>query len=116
MSHWLALAICVAANIGANACFKHLMAGLDLQPDAAGLVSLAMEPWLWGGLSLAGVIVIAYLYALTAVPVGVAYPVVTSVATAGVVLTGALLFGESVKATGLVGIALIAAGVFLVAR
>lgn len=116
MSHWLALATCVAANIGANACFKHLMAGRDVQSGAAGLASLATEPWLWAGLGLAGVLLTTYLYALTVVPVGVAYPVVTSMATAGVVVTGALLFGESVKATGLIGIALIVAGVVLVAR
>lgn len=116
MSHWLALASCVAANIGANACFKHLMAGRALRLDAAGLFSLAMEPWLWAGLGLAGVLVVTYLSALTVLPVGVAYPVVTSLATAGVVVMGALIFGESVKVTGLIGIALIIAGVVLVAR
>jgi small multidrug resistance pump len=52
--------------------------------------------------------------ALKQIPLGVAYAIWSGLGTAGAVLAGVLLWRESLSPAGVVGIALIAAGVLIV--
>ncbi len=70
---------------------------------------------LWVGLSFYGMSVILWLGALSRVPVSVAYPML-SIGYVVNVFAAALLFGEALTAGKLAGIALICAGVFVLAR
>ena len=70
---------------------------------------------LWAGLSCYGVSVLLWLGALSRVPVSVAYPLL-SIGYVVNAFAAALLFDEALSAPKLIGIGLICAGVFLLAR
>ncbi len=76
---------------------------------------LALSPFIAGGLACYVVSVVVWILALSRAPVSVAYPMLSI----GYIVNAAAawaLFGESLGAQKLVGIAFIVAGVFLVAR
>jgi multidrug transporter EmrE-like cation transporter len=76
---------------------------------------LASSPFILGGLACYVVSVVVWILALSRVPVSIAYPMLS---VGYIVNAGAawMLFGESLSAQKLVGIAFIIVGVFLVAR
>jgi multidrug transporter EmrE-like cation transporter len=76
---------------------------------------LAKSPPILGGLCCYVVSVVVWILALSRVPVSVAYPML-SVGYVVNALAAWYLFGESITAQKLVGIAFIIAGVYLVAR
>jgi len=78
-------------------------------------MKLAIEPHIAGGLACYVVSVAVWIVGLSRVPVSVAYPML-SVGYIVNALAAWYLFGESLTAQKLVGIAFIVCGVFLVAR
>jgi len=76
---------------------------------------LALSPYIAGGLACYVVSVVVWILALSRVPVSVAYPML-SIGYVVNALAAWALFGESLGAQKMVGIAFIVAGVFLVAR
>ena len=76
---------------------------------------LATSPHILGGLGCYVVSVVVWILALSRVPVSVAYPML-SVGYVVNAVAAWYLFGESITAQKLVGIAFIIAGVYLVAR
>ena len=76
---------------------------------------LALSPFIAGGLGCYVVSVVVWILALSRVPVSVAYPML-SIGYIVNAVAAWLIFGESLGAQKLVGIAFIVAGVFLVAR
>ena len=78
-------------------------------------MKLATEPHIAGGLACYVVSVIVWIMGLSRVEVSIAYPMLS----VGYVINAAAawyLFGESITAQKLVGIAFIIAGVFIVTR
>jgi quaternary ammonium compound-resistance protein SugE len=116
MTHWLALLVSVMANIGSNFALKRFTNEAAASGEADTLLALMFKPWLWLGFSLAGVVMLAYLFALRGLPISSAYPIATGLSAAGICLIGALVYGEAVKVTTVSGIVLIIAGVMLVSR
>ncbi len=111
---WLALIIAVSANVASNHAFK--MAVSRWTSDGEGhWWTLIVDPVFWIGLGLAGVLLGAYLYALRAIPLSIAYPSVTGLAMVGIAITGTQILGESLSQSNIAGIGLIAVGVFLLA-
>ena len=78
-------------------------------------MKLALEPHIAGGLACYVVSVAVWIVGLSRVPVSIAYPML-SVGYIVNALAAWYLFGESLTAQKLVGIAFIMCGVFLVAR
>ena len=76
---------------------------------------VAASPPILAGLACYGVSVIVWIMALSRVPVSVAYPLL-SIGYIVNAIAAWYLFGESLGAQKLVGIAFIIAGVWLVAR
>ena len=76
---------------------------------------VATNPPILAGLACYGVSVIVWIMALSRVPVSVAYPLL-SIGYIVNAIAAWYLFGESLGAQKLVGIAFIIAGVWLVAR
>jgi len=76
---------------------------------------VATSPPILAGLACYGVSVIVWILALSRVPVSVAYPLL-SIGYIVNAVAAWYLFGESLGAQKLVGIAFIVAGVWLVAR
>ena len=78
-------------------------------------MKLALEPHIGGGLACYVVSVAVWIVGLSRVEVSIAYPML-SVGYIVNAIAAWYLFGESLTAQKLVGIAFIIAGVFLVAR
>jgi multidrug transporter EmrE-like cation transporter len=76
---------------------------------------VATSPPILAGLACYGVSVVVWILALSRVPVSVAYPLL-SIGYIVNAVAAWYLFGESITAQKLVGIAFIIAGVWLVAR
>jgi multidrug transporter EmrE-like cation transporter len=114
----------VLAGVLLNACAQLLLkAGTNRVGEfafsLANLVpvgaKLALSPFIAGGLACYVVSVVVWILALSRVPVSVAYPML-SIGYIVNALAAWALFGESLGAQKLVGIAFIVLGVFLVAR
>jgi multidrug transporter EmrE-like cation transporter len=82
---------------------------------AAPLLRLAVTPALWAGLCLYGVSVVVWIAALYRTPVSVAYPML-SIGYIVNALAAFYLFNEPLSPAKLAGIAIICAGVFVLAR
>ena len=114
MSHWVALTLCIVANVGCNIAFKRLV---DSANGAAfwrlhgGIWS---EPSLWIGVLLAGLALAGYLYAIRIVPLAIAYAVVTSVSIVLLAVAGAIFLNESVNTKQIAGFSLIVIGITIV--
>ena len=78
-------------------------------------MKLALEPHIVGGVACYVVSLVVWLLGLSRIPVSVAYPML-SIGYVINALAAWYLFGESLGAQKLVGIAFIIGGVFLVAR
>lgn len=78
-------------------------------------VKLATEPHIIGGLGCYVISVVVWIMALSRVPVSVAYPML-SIGYVVNAMAAWYLFGEAVTPMRLLGIAIIIAGVWLVAR
>ncbi len=116
LGSWIALLLCVVGNVTANIGFKKLMETLRLEVSLQNAVAIITNPWLWigGGGSL--LLLVSYLYAIRTLPLGVAYPIATSLGTVAVATAGILLFAEPARLTNVLGIALVVSGVLLIAR
>ncbi len=76
---------------------------------------LAFSPFILGGLGCYVVSVVVWILALSRVPVSVAYPML-SIGYVVNALAAWYLFGEALTSTRLAGIAVVIAGVYLIAR
>lgn len=88
---------------------------LQLNTIVAAGWKLAFEPHILGGLACYVVSVVVWILALSRVPVSIAYPMLSL----GYVVTAVaawLIFGETLGAMRITGIAVIIVGVYLVAR
>lgn len=79
------------------------------------LIDVMLDPWVISSLVLAGVAALAYLAALTHLPVSRAYPVM-ALSFVIVVLASAPLYGEALTAAKIAGVGLITIGVFVATR
>ncbi len=78
-------------------------------------LKLGLEPHILGGVACYGVSLVVWILGLSRVPVSIAYPML-SIGYLINALAAWQLFGESLTAQKLVGIAFIVAGVVLVTR
>lgn len=79
------------------------------------LLGVMVDPWVISSLVLAGAAALAYLAALTSLPVSRAYPVM-ALSFAIVVLASAPLYGEALNGAKVAGVSLITLGVFIATR
>ena len=115
MSHWIALLVAVAANIGANISFKHFIQNTEFTGLWSSLGAISRQPAFWIGLTLGLCLLGAYLYALRGIPISVAYPMATSLSIAGITCAGVLIYGEAFGARMAIGVVSVIAGVVLIA-
>ena len=115
---WIALAISIALSSGAQIAFKFSLraqAAAAQGTDTPAIFDTLLRPGIVFGLLLYGLSVVAWFSALRALPLSVAYPLV-GVGLAVTAMAGVFLFGESATANKLMGIVLIVAGAFVLAR
>lgn len=112
---WLFLALAAAANIVANSCLRRAAQGIKGESAPQGIVlGLMAQPVFWIGLLSAGLLLLSFTLALREAPVSLAYPVVTSLAIAGLLVVDLALLGQAIGGLRLLGVALIVGGVCLV--
>ena len=108
VSFWFVLAG-VLLNAAAQLLLK---AGTNAMPLG---IRLAIEPHILAGLACYGISVVVWVVALSRVPVSIAYPMLSIGYVVNAFAAWALL-GEAVTPMRMAGIAVIVAGVFMVAR
>jgi len=116
MSHWLALAVAVVANVAANTALKVAMSSVTGNSGKVAFLQLLSLGSFWIGLVFAGILLVSYLLALKSIPVSIAYVCVTSLAMVGLVIVEKGLFGVQVGPAKIAGILLVIAGVWLLSR
>ena len=96
--HWIYLAIAIAGEIGGTTALK---------------ASEGFTRPLFGVLAAVGYVIAFYFLSivLKTIPVGIAYAIWSGAGVAVIAVIGAVLFGQKLDAAGVVGIALIVAGV-----
>lgn len=114
--HWTALAIAVGANILANVSFKVAMTNYDANASGGNFFYLLQSWPLWIGILAASVLLGAYLFAIRALPIGVAYVSVTSLAMVGLVVSEKIFFGNPLGISKMVGLLLVVAGISMIYR
>jgi multidrug transporter EmrE-like cation transporter len=83
--------------------------------DLAGIISTAISIQIIGGIACYGLSVLTWMYVLSQMSVGIAYPFI-SLAFVFVVVVGVLFLGESVGVMAIIGLALVVTGITLLAR
>ena len=122
MIHTISLAVALILNATANlmiragartisAEYPHATAIPLLQALKAG----AVNPWIIGGVVCFALNLAAYSYALTKLPVSIAYPIMVSLGYAIIACGAAAWFSEKLNVWQIVGVGVILAGVWLVA-
>lgn len=122
MIHTVALAVALVLNATANLLIRAGAKGIAAKypGEAAVPILVAMKaaivnPWIIGGVVCFGLNLAAYSYALTKLPVSMAYPIMVSVGYAIIVCGAAVWFAERLNFWQMVGVGVILAGVWLVA-
>ncbi|AEM49852.1 MULTISPECIES: SMR family transporter [Gammaproteobacteria] len=111
----------VALNASAQLFLRKGMPNVSLVTNqgvlelAQGAIRIVFNPWVFSGLSCYAISIVLWMYVLSKVQVSFAYPFL-SVGYVIVVGAAYLFFREPVSVMKLAGIALICAGVVLVAR
>lgn len=111
----------VALNASAQLFLRKGMPNVSLVTNqgvlelAQGAIGIVFNPWVFSGLSCYAISIVLWMYVLSKVQVSFAYPFL-SVGYVIVVGAAYLFFREPVSVMKLAGIALICAGVVLVAR
>lgn len=100
MNHWMLLGLAIAAEVVGTSALKASEGFSRLWPSVVVVVSYAAAFYL---LSLT----------LRTIPVGIAYAVWSGVGVVLIALIGWALFGQKLDAAGVVGMALIVAGVLV---
>ena len=122
MTHAIFLAVALTLNATANLLIKAGAKAVEAEHGGGEAVSLLaamraapVNPWLIGGVACFALNLAAYYYALTKLPVSMAYPIMVSVGYAIIVCGAAVWFGEKMNAWQIAGVAVILAGVWMVA-
>ncbi len=122
MIHIISLTVALVLNATANLmiragamAIKQQYPGEAAVPMLAALKAAVANPWIIGGVLCFGLNLAAYSYALTKLPVSWAYPIMVSVGYAIIVCGAAVWFSERLSPRQIVGVAVILAGVWIVA-
>jgi len=122
MIHTVALTVALVLNATANLMIRAGARGIAAKwsaetavPLSAALKAGMVNPWIISGVVCFALNLAAYSYALTKLPVSMAYPIMVSVGYAIIVCGAAVWFSERLSAWQLVGVGVILAGVWIVA-
>jgi multidrug transporter EmrE-like cation transporter len=114
--YWVALLIAVGANVFANVALKLAVSELSLPLDARALLTLASVPWAWAGMASVMLLLVSYLIAIRGIALSIAYPTVTGLAMAGIIVSGCVVLSEPLSVQKITGVGLILTGILLLAQ
>ena len=113
MTAWIVLIVAVILNASANALLKTGAGTLQLGFSFETLLGALTNVYLVGGIALFALNVLCYTYALSKLPLSLAYPVMVVGGLLIVISASVLLFGESLSYLQVGGLSLIVLGVIL---
>lgn len=113
MTSWLALGIALVLNAVANMLLKAGSSVLAGGFSFPVLARAATNPYIAGGVILFALNIICYSYALSRLPLSLAYPTMIIGGLIIVTTASALIFGETLSYLQAGGLALIVFGVIL---
>ena len=115
--HVVALIFALVANATANILIKAGMRRVELTGAgaAAAIRQILTNGSVLAGITLFGLNVLAYAYALNKIPLSQAYPIMTSVGFLIVISFSIVFFGEALDLRQVLGLLLIVTGVVLIA-
>lgn len=122
MTHAILLAVAATLNATASLLIKAGARAIQAQHGGgeavsplAALRAAPLNPWMIGGVICFALNLVAYYYVLRELQVNLVYPIMVSVSYAIIVCGAAVWFGEKLNVWQMVGVAVILAGVWLVA-
>lgn len=120
MRAWIPVGLCILFTVYGQLVIKWRMLTFGKLPDALGdkilvLLRNLFDPWVFSGLFAAGIAAIAWMAAMTMLPISKAYPFM-SLAFVFVLLFGSRLFGEPITWPKVVGLLLVIAGLVVGVR
>lgn len=113
MIGWIALCVALVLNAAANILLKTGASTVRGEPSFQLVQQAILNPYLVGGMVLFALNIMCYVFALSRLPLSLAYPAMV-IGGLLIVITGAvLMFGESLTLIQAGGLALIVFGVIL---
>jgi small multidrug resistance pump len=106
MIAWLALLCAILCNAAGNVFIKQSSLTTELQPSLSYL-----NPWFILGVAFFGINVLLYSWALRAIPLVVAYPILVGVSVSLVAIIAVFFFKERFGVVHAAGTALVMLGV-----
>ena len=106
----------VVSSVSIAACGQLLLRhGMRLAKEGPGSLAMgaATSVWVWGGLAIFGVSAVLWLWALSRVPLSIAYPF-NALGFIGILTASALVLGEHVSLQTWLGCLLVVGGLLLV--
>lgn len=113
MIGWIALIVALILNAAANALLKAGSSSVSGDLTGSALMNAAMNPFLLGGIALFALNILSYTFALSRLPLTLAYPAMVIGGLFIVTTLSVLVFGESLSYVQVAGLALIVFGVVL---
>lgn len=113
MIGWIALVVALVLNASANVFLK---AGSEVLREGLTkevLIAAVTNPYLLGGVCLFALNVLCYTFALSRLPLSLAYPAMVIGGLLIITTVSVLIFGESLSYLQVGGLALIVVGVIL---
>jgi len=113
MIGWIALVAALVLNAGANSLLKVGASSLEGGLSSGTLVAAATNIYLIGGIALFALNILCYTFALSRLPLSVAYPVMVIGGLLIITSFSVLVFHESLSYLQIGGLALVLLGVVL---
>jgi multidrug transporter EmrE-like cation transporter len=108
---WIALIVAVLANVLTNISLK--LAAKNVASGSLGNLpaSFLAQPWTWVGVAAGGILLASYVVAIRQLGLGYCYATVTSLALVLLTIAAAVVLGERLTLTSVVGVSLVLLGV-----
>jgi len=113
MIGWIALAVALVLNATANALLKEGASSLRGTLSTDSVLHAFLNPYLVGGIALFALNVLCYTFALSRLPLSLAYPAMVIGGLFIITTVSVLIFGESLSYVQAGGLAFIVLGVVL---
>lgn len=113
MIGWIALGVALVLNATANILLKMGSSTVRGEPSFQLLQQAVLNPYLLGGVLLFALNILCYTFALSRLPLSLAYPAMVIGGLLIVTTLAVLVFGESLTTIQAGGLALVVLGVIL---
>ncbi len=117
LAGWVFIIVCAVFAVAANFLFKvAIQSQTDFNGQIVDYLRLFLQPIFIVGLFFYGLAMITWIKVLSSEPMNLAYPILSSIAFALVIMGAAFFFKESLSLVKIVGIIVIIIGITITAQ